>query len=209
MGILMKQISRKYYQSMSLRAGGEAISFLWEKIAAGKKRPRNNKTLLLLMPLAAFFCIFPVHVHAQEISGQGWTVSGPERRSSSTASLVVTGSARGSARPSLRNFVPAAVPNRNAQGSMTPFPVLMPKTVVYPRKAIRKGWEGQTVVAAEVLPDGSVGRTALVKTSGHEVLDQAAQEAIQSWKFETEFEKNERVSQYVDIPVTFKLQTED
>ena len=90
-----------------------------------------------------------------------------------------------------------------------PFPVSIPVAIVYPKKAIRKGWEGQTVVAAEVLPDGSVGRTALAKSSGHEVLDQAAEEAIQSWKFKSESEKDEPVPQYVDIPVTFKLQAED
>jgi protein TonB len=65
------------------------------------------------------------------------------------------------------------------------------------------------VIAAEVLPDGSVGRTALAKSSGHEVLDQAAEEAIQSWRFANETEKDEPVPQYVDIPVTFKLQGED
>jgi periplasmic protein TonB len=86
-----------------------------------------------------------------------------------------------------------------------PFPVLMPKAVVYPLKAIRRGWEGQTVVAAEVLPDGSVGRMALAKTSGHEVLDQAAQEAIKTWKFSSESGKIE-TAHYVDIPVNFKLE---
>jgi protein TonB len=86
-----------------------------------------------------------------------------------------------------------------------PFPILMPKVVTYPQKAIRKGWEGQTVVAAEILPGGTVGRLALAKSSGHEVLDQAAQEAIKTWKFSAESGKTETVSQYVDIPVMFKL----
>jgi len=90
-----------------------------------------------------------------------------------------------------------------------PFPVATPVKIVYPKKAIRKGWEGQTVVAAEVLPDGSVGKTALAKSSGHEVLDNAAQNAIETWKFGTESEKDEAVPQYVDIPVTFKLQEEE
>ena len=89
---------------------------------------------------------------------------------------------------------------------MPPFPVLMPKAVIYPRKAVRKGWEGQTVVAAEILPDGSVGRMVLAKTSGHEMLDHAAQEAIKTWKFSAESGKAEAVPQYVDIPVLFKIE---
>lgn len=100
-------------------------------------------------------------------------------------------------------------PLRSFDQKILPFPVLTPKAIVYPRRAVRQGWEGQTVVAAEVLPDGSVGRTALAKTSGHEVLDQAAEKAIKDWKFSTESEKDMVVPQYVDIPVTFKLQDED
>jgi TonB family protein len=102
-----------------------------------------------------------------------------------------------------------ACPLRSPGQKTPPFPVLIPKAIVYPRRAVRHGWEGKTVVAAEVLPDGSVGRTAVAKSSGHKVLDQAAQEAIGSWEFGTESEKNEGVPQYVDIPVTFKLQSED
>ncbi len=102
-----------------------------------------------------------------------------------------------------------ASPLKSPSQEALPFPVLMPKAIVYPRKAVRRGWEGQAVVAAEVLPDGSVGRTALTKTSGHEVLDKAAEEAIRSWKFETDSEKGKSVPQFVDIPVTFKLQEED
>jgi protein TonB len=81
----------------------------------------------------------------------------------------------------------------------------MPEKILYPRKAIQKGWEGQTIVAAEVLADGSVGRTALAKSSGHDILDDAAQEAIKTWKFAFESEKDEVVPQHVDIPVNFKL----
>ena len=151
------------------------------------------------------FCLSSSGLHAQEISGQGWTTSESGQRSSSTASLIVTGSVRDSAGSSLKNFVPAPVLNGNMKDRMSPFPVSMPKAVTYPRQAIRKGWEGQTVVAAEILPGGTVGRMALAKSSGHEVLDQAAQEAIKTWKFSSESGKTEAVPQYVDIPVLFKL----
>jgi TonB family protein len=152
------------------------------------------------------FCLSFSCLHAQEISGQGWTASEPGQRSSSMGSLVVTGGTRDSAHPSLKDLVPAPVSKGNMGDRMSPFPVLMPKTVTYPRKAIRNGWEGQTVVAAEVLSDGSVGRMALAKSSGHEVLDRAAQEAIKTWKFATEFANDAAIPRYVDIPVLFKLE---
>ena len=161
------------------------------------------KKVIGIMILILCFCYWGLH--AQEISGQGWTAPEPGQRSSSTTSLLVTGNVRGSARPSSKDLVPVLVPDAKTEAWTLPFPVLMPKAVIYPRKAIRKGWEGQTVVAAEILPGGTVGRMALAKSSGHEVLDRAAQEAIKTWKFSAESGKTEAVPQYVDIPVLFKL----
>lgn len=151
-------------------------------------------------------CFYPPGLHAQEMAGQGWTASESRQSSSKALPPAETGSARDQARMFPETSIPGAVQNGNGKDRMPPFPVLMPKAIAYPRKAIRKGWEGQTVVAAEILPDGSVGRTALAKTSGHEVLDVAAREAIKDWKFSTESEKDAVVPQYVDIPVTFKLE---
>ena len=153
-------------------------------------------------------CVCLPGLYAQEMAGQGLTAPETRQRSSSAA-MTLPGNDHNAARVSSADLIPPAIQQRAGEESRPPFPVLMPKAIVYPRKAIRKGWEGQTVVAAEVLADGSVGRTALAKSSGHGVLDQAAQEAIQSWKFENESERDETVSQYVDIPVTFKLQGED
>jgi TonB family protein len=94
--------------------------------------------------------------------------------------------------------------------AIPPFPVLMPKTIVYPRKAVRKGWEGQAVVAAEVLADGSVGQTAVARSSGYGILDEAARDSIKTWKFGHANEnKNEILPQFVDIPVMFRLQNEE
>jgi|GEM_PF-1545004 len=150
--------------------------------------------------------LFCGNVFAQEIPSQGWTASEPRQRSSSTLSLAVTESVHDPARPSSGTFVPATVQKGTVEDRMLPFPVLMPKAIVYPRKAVRKGWEGRTVVATEVLADGSVGRTALAKSSGHEILDHAAQEAVKTWKFGFESNQCDAPPQYVDIPVTFKLE---
>lgn len=125
--------------------------------------------------LALCFCAGTLF--AQEMTGRGWTVSESEQRASGPSSLKME----------------------------APFPVLVRKPIVYPSKAVRRGWEGQTVVAAEVLPDGSVGRTELARSSGYETLDHAAEDSIKTWKFSPPGESDESVPQYVDIPVTFKL----
>jgi len=155
-------------------------------------------------------CGFLSSLYAQEMAGQGWGASSP-RQQRSTSAIFVTGSGGDydSSRLSPRVLTPAAVWHPIQEESSLPFPVLTPKIIAYPRKAVRKGWEGQVVVAAEILPDGSVGRTELAKTSGHEVLDRAALNAIKTWKFSEASCEEDAIPQYVDIPVMFKIQSEE
>lgn len=153
-------------------------------------------------------CVCLPSLHAREMAGPGWGTSAPRQRSASAVSMTATESVSDSSRSSRATLIPAVMHHESGDESRPPFPVLTPKVIVYPRKAVRRGWEGRAVVAAEVLPDGSVGRTALAKTSGHDVLDKAAEDAIRSWKFGTDSKKDEAVPQFVDIPVTFKLQKE-
>jgi periplasmic protein TonB len=154
-------------------------------------------------------CICLPGLYAQEITVQEWGVAAPRQSSTSAISMAATGSAYDSPSSSPETLIPAAIQHESGEESRPPFPILTPKVIVYPRKAVRRGWEGQTVVAAEILPDGAVGRTALAKTSGHEVLDQTAQEAIKTWRFSETSDKEDAVPQYVDIPVTFKLEQAD
>ena len=156
--------------------------------------------------LFLILCFCSAELYAQEIAAQGWAVTEPGQHSSGTVARAVTGSAHDPSRSSSGALIPAVILSQSGEEGRPPFPVLMPKAIVYPQKAIRKGWEGKTVVAAEILPDGSVGRTALARSSGHEILDRAAQGAIQTWKFGPLKKGATDVPQYVDIPVTFKLE---
>lgn len=154
------------------------------------------------------FCLCPaVNLHAQENAGQGWSVADPRQRSvGGIASPVTYGDVR------FREDAVGQVSGLDGRGkdSMPPFPILVPKAILYPRQAVRKKWEGQAIVAAEVLPDGSVGRMGLAKSSGHEILDEAAKSSIKSWKFAYPFEPQGALPpQYVDIPVTFRLEESD
>ena len=54
----------------------------------------------------------------------------------------------------------------------------------YPPLALRRGWEGTTVVRIVVQPDGRVSRVEVDQSSGFELLDDAALEAIRSWRFQ-------------------------
>ncbi|MBZ0155340.1 MAG: TonB family protein [Alphaproteobacteria bacterium] len=52
------------------------------------------------------------------------------------------------------------------------------KGLSYPAVAKRKGWEGRVVLSFSVAGDGSVGTVKIVQSSGREVLDQGALEAV-------------------------------
>ena len=69
----------------------------------------------------------------------------------------------------------------------------------YPKIAILKGWEGETVVKVSVNSAGKVEHIEVMQFSGHAVLDNAVLEAVQNWHFEKGPDK------VLEIPVRFIL----
>src|SRR5215470_7435622 len=55
-------------------------------------------------------------------------------------------------------------------------------TPAYPEVARHNGWEGTVTLRLELLADGTVGDVQVGRSSGHDVLDTAAQEAAKTWK---------------------------
>jgi protein TonB len=75
----------------------------------------------------------------------------------------------------------------------------------YPDLARKAGIEGQTVVKALVDVDGSVMDVQILKSSGNQMLDEAALTAARNWKFSPAKQRDKFVRVYVSIPVTFRL----
>jgi protein TonB len=75
----------------------------------------------------------------------------------------------------------------------------------YPDLARRAGIEGQTVVKALVDIDGSIMEVQVLKSSGNQMLDQAALTAARKWKFSPAKQRDKFVRVYVSIPINFKL----
>jgi TonB family protein len=75
----------------------------------------------------------------------------------------------------------------------------------YPLPARRRGYAGVVMLSVEVLADGSVGRLKMKKTSGYELLDKSAQDAVKVWKFSPAKKMGTPVTMWVDIPVKFEL----
>lgn len=54
----------------------------------------------------------------------------------------------------------------------------------YPRVAQVRGLEGSVVLKIKVTPEGSADETAILKSSGHDILDRAALEVVPKWRFQ-------------------------
>ncbi|WP_251440000.1 energy transducer TonB [Veillonella intestinalis] len=85
-----------------------------------------------------------------------------------------------------------------------PVPTYTPKPR-YPRAARNKGVRGSVGVGLTIGADGSVESAWVVDSSGSELLDQAAVDAVNSWRFEPARRGNEPVSTTTSVNVEFQL----
>jgi protein TonB len=76
----------------------------------------------------------------------------------------------------------------------------------YPGIARRRGYQGRTNLKVEVLKSGRVGRIKMVTSSGFDVLDKAALEAVKGWRFIPGTRNGNRTRQWVVVPIRFRLQ---
>jgi TonB family protein len=69
----------------------------------------------------------------------------------------------------------------------------------YPFVARARHWTGAGLFACNLRPDGTVASVDVVKSTGHDVLDDAATSALRRWKFPP------GGSQVVRIPLSFTM----
>jgi periplasmic protein TonB len=75
----------------------------------------------------------------------------------------------------------------------------------YPRHARRLGLEGEVLIRTRVLPNGDADEVVLERSSGYALLDQAAIEAVRTWRFRPARRGDEQIVSWVEIPVRFRL----
>lgn len=75
----------------------------------------------------------------------------------------------------------------------------------YPEAARRDGVEGVVTLRFQVLASGKVGTVQVQQSAGRDDLDQAAAEAVRTWRFEPARRGKEAVPVWVTLPVRFEL----
>lgn len=75
----------------------------------------------------------------------------------------------------------------------------------YPPIARRRQWEGRVILRVRVLAAGTVAAATVETSSGHEVLDEAALEAVRRWHFVPAKRGGQAVDSVVNVPINFNL----
>jgi protein TonB len=75
----------------------------------------------------------------------------------------------------------------------------------YPSVAQKRGWEGQVMLKVHVLASGQPDSVTVAKSSGYDMLDQAAVKAVTAWTFMPAKRGQTPVDGWVQVPLTFKL----
>lgn len=75
----------------------------------------------------------------------------------------------------------------------------------YPEMAKRRQWEGKVILRVQVLASGRAGQVTIAGSSGHEILDEAALEAVRNWHFVPAKRGDQPVDSVVNVPINFNL----
>jgi protein TonB len=78
---------------------------------------------------------------------------------------------------------------------------------VYPAFARRMGMEGTVMLKVLVSCQGISLKIEVAHSSGHEILDKAAADAVRNWHFVPAKRGNSPIEEWVQVPVAFHLRT--
>lgn len=78
----------------------------------------------------------------------------------------------------------------------------------YPRMAHRMGIEGTVILLADVNEEGLPVQVRVFQTSGNDLLDQSALNAVNQWRFSPARKEGVIVRSLVKIPITFSLKNQ-
>jgi len=75
----------------------------------------------------------------------------------------------------------------------------------YPAVAKSRGWTGKVLLKVQVSAQGTSDSVAIEQSSGHEILDESAVEAVKKWRFIPAKRGETPVASSVIVPIVFSL----
>jgi TonB family protein len=77
--------------------------------------------------------------------------------------------------------------------------------LAYPVKARLQGWEGTVTLRFEMLADGTIGSIEVAQSSGHDILDTAAQNALKQWRHQPPSQQGQPETTWATLDFNFTL----
>ncbi len=87
---------------------------------------------------------------------------------------------------------------------IAPYPVYNPSPS-YPSRAFRMKIQGRVVLGVEIHASGLPGKIKVQASSGYAILDKAALEILQKWRFSPAFQEGKAIASFLEIPIVFQL----
>jgi protein TonB len=76
---------------------------------------------------------------------------------------------------------------------------------VYPQTARRRAVEGKVVLSVDVSSSGTPEHVSIRHSSGSDILDEAARQAVERWRFVPARRGSEQLAANVTVPIIFKI----
>lgn len=177
------QISSLMTESVASQANLESVPAMQQTVPAETTKNLDANPAAAVVPVAAAGAMDVVAVDNTSKSG-GQQID----NASNASSEGISGSS-----PKPRDISPPGILSRREPS--------------YPEKARSAGIEGTVVLKIEILENGRAGNISIQASSGSELLDEAAADAVQRWRFIPAKVRStgKALVCYTTMPVVFKL----
>jgi len=119
--------------------------------------------------------------------------------------LPVTGRLDNRTQQALGLSAPAPSTSKNADSEAILSRFIDKPPLEYPAKARLQGWEGTVTLRFEMLADGTIGTIEVAKSSGHAILDTAAQNALKQWRHRPPSRQGQPETTWATLDFNFTL----
>lgn len=79
----------------------------------------------------------------------------------------------------------------------------------YPAIARSRGWQGKVLLKVQVSEEGASSVVEIERSSGYDILDESATEAVKSWRFTPARRGDTQISSTVIVPIIFILHDQE
>jgi len=205
------------YIELELVTESASLARITDNIDSGSTAVNNKAvTTAISEPISKVAVASKEYVSSVRASASSMSVLSAETGGNSNVTEASTGQEKG-------GTIPAAVgtgknmdagadsgAGKSGKGGGISSPGILSRVEpTYPEQARQTGQQGTVVLKIQILASGRPGQVNVYHSSGSDLLDEAAINAVRQWRFmpATDRDSSQPIVCYTTIPVVFKLNT--